>query len=82
MVGEYPKDFTFLGWHPNCLCTATPIISDAPLGEEQYATNMVETPEPFNAWVRENRERISQAATRETMPWFILENKKYFDMVY
>ena len=82
MVGEYPKDFTFLGWHPNCLCTATPIIADAPLGEEENATNRVETPEPFNRWVRENRERISQAATRETIPWFILENEKYFDMVY
>lgn len=82
MVGEYPKDFTFLGWHPNCLCVATPILANTPLGEEDRATNVVKTPEPFNAWVRENRERISQAATRDTMPWFILENEKYLKEVF
>lgn len=63
-------------------CVATPILANTPLGEEDRATNVVKTPEPFNSWVRENRERVSQAATRETIPWFILENEKYFDMVY
>lgn len=25
MIGKYPKDFKFVGWHPFCICYATPI---------------------------------------------------------
>ena len=28
MVGEYPKGFVFTGWHPFCICVATPILMD------------------------------------------------------
>ena len=28
MKGKYPKDFKFTGWHPFCLCYATPILMD------------------------------------------------------
>ncbi|MBQ5815819.1 MAG: hypothetical protein IIW30_07605, partial [Flavobacteriales bacterium] len=28
MKGEYPKDFKFTGWHPNCRCVIHPIIPD------------------------------------------------------
>lgn len=27
-AGEYPKDFKFTGWHPFCICIATPIMMD------------------------------------------------------
>lgn len=30
MQGIYPKDFKFIGWHPQCKCIATPILSNAP----------------------------------------------------
>lgn len=26
LTGEYPKEFIFAGWHPFCLCVATPIL--------------------------------------------------------
>jgi hypothetical protein len=26
LVGKYPKDFVFPGWHPFCICVATPIL--------------------------------------------------------
>lgn len=26
LVGRYPKDFIFPGWHPFCICIATPIL--------------------------------------------------------
>jgi len=26
LVGKYPKDFKYWGWHPFCICVATPIL--------------------------------------------------------
>jgi hypothetical protein len=26
MVGEYPKNFVFSGWHPNCYCYCVPVL--------------------------------------------------------
>lgn len=28
LQGDYPKDFIFDGWHPQCFCFATPILAD------------------------------------------------------
>lgn len=28
LVGKYPKNFKFKGWHPQCRCIATPILQD------------------------------------------------------
>ena len=28
LVGDYPKGFKFVGWHPHCICFATPIMLD------------------------------------------------------
>ena len=28
LVGKYPKNFKFKGWHPQCRCVATPILQD------------------------------------------------------
>lgn len=28
LAGDYPKTFRFLGWHPQCRCLITPILSD------------------------------------------------------
>ena len=28
LVGRYPKTFKFVGWHPQCMCFAIPIIED------------------------------------------------------
>lgn len=28
MVGKYPKTFKFTGWHPFCICFATPIVME------------------------------------------------------
>ena len=28
LEGDYPKQFKFVGWHPQCMCFVTPIIAD------------------------------------------------------
>ena len=38
LVGRYPKTFKFKGWHPQCMCYATPILMD----EETFDANELE----------------------------------------
>ena len=35
LVGRYPKTFKFKGWHPQCMCYATPVLMD----EETFDEN-------------------------------------------
>lgn len=35
LVGRYPKTFKFIGWHPQCMCYAIPILMD----EETFDEN-------------------------------------------
>lgn len=35
LVGRYPKTFKFVGWHPQCMCFAVPILMD----EETFDEN-------------------------------------------
>ena len=75
LIGKYPKDFVWTGWHPNDMCYAIPIIasedeywSDKPL---QYVDNV---PDGFKDWVAKNQPRISQAEKRGTLPYFLRDN--------
>lgn len=83
---RYPKDFVFIGWHPQCLCIAIPILvsekerdlyEDYTLGlrdkppKIRYVT---EPPAAFNDWIRQNKERIKGW---KNLPDWILENEKY-----
>lgn len=37
LAGRYPKDFKFVGWHPQCMCFATPIMStEEEFNEDQF----------------------------------------------
>ena len=79
LIGIYPKDFVFLGWHPNCMCYVVPIVMS---DEEFYGSPSIQksamisrTPKNFNDWVRNNRSRIGQA---KTLPYFLKDNRKYW----
>lgn len=81
LVGIYPKDFVFLGWHPNCMCYVVPIVMS---DEEYYGSPSIQksamisrTPKNFNDWVRNNRSRIGKA---EKLPYFLKDNKKYWHL--
>lgn len=87
--GDYPKDFKFSGWHPNCFCNAVPItVSDddfvkmqqAMLAGEDYdvSSQMVkDAPDGFDEWAKENKDRIIQARKNGTNPYFVRDNEKY-----
>lgn len=88
MVGKYPKDFKFTGWHPQCRCFAIPILADweeqlkvmdmqdagEDLSNYHYAGEVTEMPEGYGKWMEDNAERIANA---KSLPYFIKDNPEY-----
>jgi len=88
LKGRYPKDFKFVGWHPQCRCHAVPILSDLDemiewgkqvvAGEadiDSYQPEQIsELPTCFRNWVATNEERVRNASS---MPYFLKDNQKY-----
>lgn len=87
LAGKYPKDFKFVGWHPNCRCYVIPILKTVEemaedndrilCGEEPESAseNAVETvPENFIEWERDNADRIEAAKRRGSLPYFLKDN--------
>lgn len=86
LVGDYPTEFVFDGWHPQCFCFVTPILMDeseilkmneAMLRGEEYkprGKRITQYPENFKQWVRDNEERIIAAHDGGTDPYFVRNN--------
>lgn len=88
LAGRYPKDFKFVGWHPNCRCHAVAILASDE--EISMLTDMIlagedvsrfrskeevkRVPKEFVLWIKNNQDRISKATS---LPYFIRDNSKY-----
>lgn len=48
MAGKYPKGFKFTGWHPFCICMATPIMMD----HEEFAEFLLDDKLPAGKTIR------------------------------
>ena len=82
--GDYPKDFVFDGWHPQCFCYATPIlvsedemakVSEAFARGETYIPKgkpVTDTPKGFKKWVKDHKEQIQKA---KNPPYWMKNNK-------
>lgn len=91
LQGDYPKDFVFDGWHPQCFCFATPILMDesemakvteAFLKGEKYTPRgkqITDYPTAFKDWVKDHAEDIAAARQRGTEPYFIRNNAQAID---
>lgn len=76
MVGKYPKGFVFTGFHPFCICVATPIMMnqeefadfllDERLPEGEIITSLPAGAEKF---IRDNEEQLSR-----TKPYWYKDN--------
>ena len=91
LQGDYPKEFSFWGWHTQCMCHTTPILSP----QNEFIGQMVQElktgdtagympsntveglPENFKAWAAQNQDRIEAA---KTTPYFIDKNFKGKDV--
>lgn len=89
LAGRYPKDFKFIGWHPNCRCYAVSILKsdkeleadtqrmldgEPPIPSDESDNAVKEMPQSFNDWVKENQERIAKANERGKLPYFLRDN--------
>lgn len=81
MEGRYPKDFKFIGWHPNCKCSAYPILANEGTGKDWWEGNpknvVKDVPQKFKEWMSNNADRIETANRRGTLPYWLAENTKY-----
>ena len=85
LAGIYPKEYKFVGWHPQCLCYITPVLATQ---EEMLALqrqildgddisnftskNQVnDVPSSYKNWIKDNTDRINSA---KNIPYFIKDN--------
>lgn len=83
MKGRYPKDFKFIGWHPNCRCYAVPILANEGSNAdwwEEPTNEVTDVPEKFKKWIGDNSERIAVSEYEGKTPYFLVENNKYVNL--
>lgn len=90
LAGKYPKDFVWTGWHPLCRCYKIPILKteeefwswDGRSEASSESVNSVnDVPDQFKKWVLDNTDRIEKAASNETLPYFLKDNKGIFQNI-
>jgi hypothetical protein len=93
LAGDYPKDFTFTGWHPQCMCYCTPIMlepkevfrmSRAKLEGKPIKPSrgpVTEYPEGFRKWVSDNSEYIARKRAEGKEPYFVRDNAEVVDNI-
>lgn len=78
LKGKYPKDFVFLGWHPNCMCYVVPIVmsDDEYYGSENLKEQRLikDVPSNYKNYMILNQDRINNL---KAVPYFIKDNPQY-----
>lgn len=87
LVGKYPKDFVFPGWHPQCLCIQVPVMmNDAEYDQledqilrgdpinVQSEGQILTTPKGFAKYLQDNKERINKWKNK---PYWMRDNPQY-----
>ena len=89
LAGKYPKDFKFVGWHPQCKCHATPILKSLDEIEQEVdedgnykqmpsADEVNDVPDNFKKYIADNAERIDGWSS---VPYYIKDNPQYVDEI-
>ena len=89
LAGEYPKEFIFRGWHPQCRCYAVPLKPDEQTfgdyldsiknGESFDFTGQVEDPPAgLTQWMNDNKDRI---AGWKNVPYFMKDNPGFIKIL-
>ena len=72
LKGDYPKDFVFTGWHPQCFCFATPILLD-----DKYTDSMEDMflrGEDWEGYIRKRAEEHSIRELPDSFKRWVSEN--------
>lgn len=79
VAGKYPKDFKFVGWHPNCMCICVPVMPskreflDRLTDGTPIEGEVTDVPEGLKGWVADNRDRV---AGYNRQPFWVQDNFK------
>jgi hypothetical protein len=83
LKGRYPKEFTFHGWHPACLCYDVPLFMTEDQLEAyedgKVINGVADVPEEFKSYMKEHRDQFDRW---KTQPYFIQENQAIIGRVY
>jgi hypothetical protein len=83
LAGKYPKDFEWVGWHPNCTDYKIPILKTEDeffsIDDKPSVNEVKDVPDSFKQWVRDNQASIKRAEARGTAPYFVRDNRKLVD---
>ena len=91
LAGKYPKDFKFVGWHPQCRCYIVPVLADLEArmayhrailnGEDvegwKFDGEITEPHSGFKKWMSDNADRVEKAAEKGTLPYWMKDNPQY-----
>ena len=92
LEGRYPKDYVWISWHPQCICTSDPITIQGEEKKEFYKRLMagedmsnyvspfavLTMPEKYNQYIKDNSEAIVNAGMRGKLAWHLQDNTKYW----
>lgn len=92
LEGRYPKDYVWISWHPQCICTSDPITIQGDEKKEFYKRLMagedmsnyvspfavLTMPEKYNQYIKDNSEAIVKAGIRGKLAWHLQDNTKYW----
>ena len=92
LEGRYPKDYIWVSWHAQCICTSDPITIQGEEKKEFYKRLMagedmsnyvspfavLTMPEKYNQYINDNSEAIVKAGMRGKLAWHLQDNTKYW----
>jgi len=85
LQGVYPTDFTWIGWHPQCLCHAVPVLMDKKdfdaylVGDKPLQAEKIKTySDKFQQYVKDNYERYSKY---KQLPYWIEDNEQIINKI-
>lgn len=92
LEGRYPKDYVWISWHSQCICTSDPITIQGDEKKEFYKRLMagedmsnyvspfavLTMPEKYNQYIKDNSEAIVKAGMKGKLAWHLQDNTKYW----
>lgn len=92
LEGRYPKDYVWISWHAQCICTSDPITIQGEEKKEFYKRLMagedmsnyvspfavLTMPEKYNQYIKDNSKAIVKAGMRGKLAWHLQDNTKYW----
>lgn len=92
LEGRYPKDYVWISWHPQCICTSDPITIQGEEKKEFYKRLMagedmsnyvspfavLTMPKKYNQYIKDNSEAIVKAGMKGKLAWHLQDNTKYW----